>query len=122
MERMFLIDAIINSNETRKDYLTEVILKCKPKVVGIYRLLMKSNSDNFREAAVHGIIERLQKSNVAVIIYEPLLKYDKFQKLALVSDIEKFKAESDIVLANRTTLELEDISKKVFTRDIFGLD
>ena len=117
-----LIGAIINSNDTRKDYLTKVILEKKPKVVGVYRLLMKAHSDNFREASILGIIERLKKLNVIVIIYEPLLKSRRFQEMDVFSNIKDFKAKSDIILANRLTNEIMDTPSKIFTRDIFGSD
>ena len=117
-----LIGAIINSNDTRKDYLTKVILEKKPKVVGVYRLLMKAHSDNFREASILGIIERLKKLNVIVIIYEPLWKSRRFQEKDVFSNIKEFKAKSDIILANRLTNEIMDTPSKVFTRDIFGSD
>lgn len=115
-----LIGAIINSNDTRKDYLTKVILEKKPKVVGVYRLLMKAHSDNFREASILGIIERLKKLNVLVIIYEPLWKSRRFQEMDVFSNIKEFKAKSDIILANRLTNEIMDTPSKIFTRDIFG--
>ena len=117
-----LIGAIINSNDTRKDYLTKVILEKKPKVVGVYRLLMKAQSDNFREASILGIIERLKKLNVIVIIYEPLWKSQRFQEMDVFSNIKEFKAKSDIILANRPTNEIMDTPSKVFTRDLFGSD
>ena len=117
-----LIGAIINSNDTRKDYLTKVILEKKPKVVGVYRLLMKAQSDNFREASILGIIERLKKLNVIVIIYEPLWKSHRFQEMDVFSNIKEFKAKSDIILANRPTNEIMDTPSKVFTRDLFGSD
>ena len=117
-----LIGAIINSNDTRKDYLTKVILEKKPKVVGVYRLLMKAQSDNFREASILGIIERLKKLNVIVIIYEPLWKSRRFQEMDVLLNIKEFKAKSDIILANRLTNEIMDTPSKVFTRDIFGAD
>ena len=117
-----LIGAIINSNDTRKDYLTKVILEQKPNVVGVYRLLMKAQSDNFREASILGIIERLKKLNVTVIVYEPLWKSRKFQEMDVFSNIKEFKAKSDIILANRPTNEIMDTPSKVFTRDLFGSD
>ena len=117
-----LIGAIINSNDTRKDYLTKVILEKKPKVVGVYRLLMKAHSDNFREASILGIIERLKKLNVIVIIYEPLWKSRRFQEMDVFLNIKEFKAKSDIILANRLTNEIMDTPSKIFTRDIFGSD
>ncbi len=117
-----LIGAIINSNDTRKDYLTKIILEKKPKVVGVYRLLMKAHSDNFREASILGIIERLKKLDVIVIIYEPLWKSRRFQEMDVLSNIKEFKAKSDIILANRLTNEIMDTPSKIFTRDIFGSD
>ena len=117
-----LIEAIVNSNKTRKKFITEEILKKKPKVVGIYRLTMKSGSDNFRSSAIQDIIKNLRESNVKVIIYEPTLKKSEFNGFEIINDLEEFKRQSSIILANRKDKELKDIKNKVYTRDIFSRD
>jgi len=117
-----LIGAIVEANETRKMFITDQILAKKPKVVGIYRLIMKSGSDNFRSSAVQGIIEKLRANNVEVVIYEPVLKEDEFEGLRVVVEIEEFKTISDIIVANRFEGSLSDVKDKVYTRDIFNSD
>ena len=117
-----LIGAIVDSNETRKEFITQQILASKPKTVGIYRLIMKSGSDNFRSSAVQGIIERLEAENVTVIIYEPVLKEDTLEGLEVVKELDNFKNRSDIIVANRIEDDIEDVSQKVYTRDIFKSD
>ena len=117
-----LIAAIVDSNETRKEFVTNQILQSNPKVVGIYRLIMKSGSDNFRSSAVQGIIEKLQSKNIEVIIYEPVIKDNIFEGLEVYHDLNKFKETSDIIVANRLEEILEDASSKVYTRDIFNSD
>ena len=104
----------------RKFYIAEQVLKRKPKVVGVYRLTMKSDSDNFREAAVIDIIEYLKAKDIKVIVYEPLIKEDKFLDFQVINDLNSFKKVSDIILANRYNSELDDVKDKVYTRDIFG--
>jgi len=117
-----LIGAIVDSNETRKEFITNQILSKKPSVVGIHRLIMKSGSDNFRSSAVQGIIEKLQKSGTEVVIYEPVLEEDEFEGLKVIKDINDFKSLSDVIVANRHDAELEDVKEKVYTRDIFNSD
>ena len=117
-----LIGAIVDSNETRKEFITKQILKSKPKTVGIHRLIMKAGSDNFRSSAVQGIIEKLQKNGTEVVIYEPVLEEDNFEGLKVIKDINDFKNISDVIVANRHDAELEDVKEKVYTRDIFNSD
>ncbi|OKZ73779.1 MAG: UDP-glucose 6-dehydrogenase [Clostridium sp. 26_22] len=117
-----LIEAIVNSNKTRKDFITEEILKRKPEIVGIYRLTMKSGSDNFRSSAIQDIIKNLRANNIKVIIYEPTLTQKEFNGFEIENSIEKFKKVSSIILANRQEKLLEDVMDKVYTRDLFSRD
>ena len=117
-----LIEAIVNSNKTRKDFITEEILKRKPEIVGIYRLTMKAGSDNFRSSAIQDIIKNLRANNIKVIIYEPTLSQKEFNGFEIVNNIEEFKERSSIILANRQEKLLEDVMDKVYTRDIFSRD
>ncbi|MGK0255414.1 MAG: UDPglucose 6-dehydrogenase [Arcobacteraceae bacterium] len=117
-----LISAIVDSNDTRKEFITNQILARTPKVVGIYRLIMKSGSDNFRSSAVQGIIEKLLAKNVKVVIYEPVLDTDTFEGLSVIKDLSEFKNISDVIVANRLDEVLKDVSAKVYTRDIFNSD
>jgi len=117
-----LISAIVDSNETRKKYIAAQILKKNPKVVGIYRLIMKSGSDNFRSSAVQEILKELLKKCVEIIIYEPGLDKSTFEDLRVVNDFDEFKALSDIVVANRIDDILENVSEKVYTRDVYKSD
>lgn len=116
-----LIEAIVKSNETRKDYIAEMVLKSNPRVVGIYRLTMKTGSDNFRESAIQGIIDRLEK-RVEIIIYEPTLTIDKFHNCKVVKNLEEFKKLSDIILANRQDENTKQMGDKIYTRDVFVRD
>jgi len=115
-----LINAIVESNSTRFNFLSEVILKQNPKVVGAYRLVMKHDSDNFRFSAIQEIMKILINKGIEIIVYEPTLNASQFKDYQIVNDINNFKSRSDIVIANRKSIELDDISSKVFTRDIFG--
>jgi len=117
-----LITAIVASNFTRKRFLVNAILKRKPSTVGVFRLTMKSESDNFRESAVIDLLYMLNEAGVAVVVYEPLLRADIFKNSKIVNDINEFKIISDVILANRLDKELIDVAEKVFTRDIFGVD
>ena len=117
-----LIGAIVDSNETRKEFITKQILSKSPKVVGIHRLIMKSGSDNFRSSAVQGIIEKLQAKNVEVVIYEPVLEEIEFEGLKIIKEISEFKSISDVIVANRFDTEIEDVKEKIYTRDVFNSD
>ena len=117
-----LIRAIVDANRTRKDFLSDQILMRGPKVVGIYRLVMKAGSDNFRQSSIQGIMKRLKAKGIEVIVYEPVLQEPDFFRSRVVNDLEAFKAEADLIVANRLTDEITDVSDKVFTRDLFGAD
>ncbi|MDB4017193.1 nucleotide sugar dehydrogenase [Amylibacter sp.] len=117
-----LIQAIVDANITRKDFLAEQILMKNPKTVGIFRLVMKLGSENFRESSIQGIMKRLKAKGVEVIIYEPAMADSTFFNSRVVQDLGCFKAEADIIIANRTTSDIADVAKKVFTRDLFGSD
>lgn len=117
-----LISAIVQSNATRKDFISERIVARKPRVVGIYRLVMKAGSDNFRDSSIQGIMKRIKAKGIEVIVYEPVLKDDLFFNSRVIRDLDTFKAEADLILANRRTDALADVADKVFTRDLFGSD
>ena len=114
----YLIEAIVNSNSARKDFIAESIIQRNPKKVGVYRLIMKEGSDNIRESSIQGVIKRIKAKGIEVIIYEPLIKEPDFFKSKLV-DLETLKSETDIILTNRMHKDLEDVKDKVFTRDLF---
>ena len=117
-----LIKAIVDSNRTRKDFIADSIIARQPKTVGIYRLVMKSGSDNFRVSAVQGIMKRIKAKGIDVIVYEPILEETHFYNSEVITDLDKFKAKSDIIVANRLVHEIADVKNKVFTRDLFGND
>jgi len=117
-----LIGAIVDANNTRKNFIADSILKRKPRVVGIYRLVMKSGSDNFRASAVQGIMKRIKAKGVEVIVYEPVLKEDTFFHSTVITDVQEFMTLADIIVANRLTDELQAVKDKVYTRDLFGSD
>lgn len=117
-----LIGAIVDANETRKHFIANQIMSSKPKIVGIYRLIMKSGSDNFRSSAVQGIIEKIKAHGAEVIIFEPVLKEETFEGLKMVQDLNTFKQIADLIVANRFENELLDVKEKVYTRDIFNSD
>jgi len=117
-----MIKAIVDSNSTRKDFIAEQILKSNPEVVGMYRLVMKQGSDNFRASAVQGIMKRIKAKGVKVVVYEPVLKERLFFKSEVISDLEEFKKTADVIVVNRIVSELKDVSEKVYSRDLFGKD
>lgn len=112
----------MDANTTRKDFIADSILKRNPKVVGIYRLVMKSGSDNYRASAIQGVMKRLKAKGIEVVVYEPALKESSFFNSKVISDLEKFKAISDVIVANRRSDVLQDVVSKLYTRDLFGVD
>lgn len=117
-----LIHAIVEANRTRKDFIADDVIARSPKVVGIYRLVMKSGSDNFRASAIQGVMKRIKAKGIEVIVHEPVLQTPNFYNSRVINDLERFKSEADLILANRLSAELEDVSDKVYTRDLFGND
>ncbi len=115
-----LISAIVESNRTRKDFIAKEIISKNLQKVGVYRLVMKSGSDNFRSSAVQGVMKRIKEKGIEVIVYEPTLQQSKFFHYKVINDLAEFKYQSNIILANRVSSELEDVKYKVYTRDLFG--
>ncbi|MBE8190396.1 MAG: nucleotide sugar dehydrogenase [Candidatus Thioglobus sp.] len=117
-----LISAIVDSNRTRKDFIADSILAKNPKIVGIYRLIMKNGADNFRDSSAQGILKRLQSKGVKVLIYEPALNKSEFCKATVIQDLAEFKRRSEVIVANRLSADLADVAGKIYTRDLFGGD
>ncbi|KDC49488.1 nucleotide sugar dehydrogenase [Pseudoalteromonas fuliginea] len=117
-----IIGAIVDANTTRKDFIADSIIKRSPKVVGVYRLVMKAGSDNFRASAIQGIMERIKAKGIEVVVYEPVLQESEFFHSRVIKDLNEFKRISDVVVSNRMVKELSDITDKVYTRDLFGSD
>ena len=117
-----IMEAIINSNTTRKDFIAEQIIKLKPKVVGVYKLVMKEGSDNIRESSIQGIMKRVKSKGIKIIVYEPMIKENSFFNSDVIKDLSEFKNKSDLIICNRMSQELKDVQKKIFTRDLFQKD
>jgi UDPglucose 6-dehydrogenase len=117
-----MIQAIVDANRTRKDFIADSIVSRQPKIVGIYRLIMKSGSDNFRASAIQGIMKRIKAKGIEVVVYEPVLKEEDFFNSRVVKDLEEFKKISDVIVANRVTGDIEDVLDKVYSRDLFNAD
>lgn len=117
-----LMQAIVDSNTTRKDFIAESVVRRKPNIVGIYRLIMKSGSDNFRSSSIQGVMKRIKAKGIEVVVYEPELKESKFFNSRVISDLDQFMRMSDVIVANRVTAEISNVREKIFTRDLFGND
>ncbi|MDN3552600.1 nucleotide sugar dehydrogenase [Halomonas almeriensis] len=117
-----LIQAIVDANTTRKDFIAESVIRREPRVVGVYRLIMKAGSDNFRASAMQGVMKRIKAKGIEVVVYEPVLEEDTFYGSRVMRDLDAFKQEAELILSNRMVAELEDVAGKVYTRDLFGGD
>ena len=117
-----IIGAIVDANRTRKDHIADMILAYKPKIVGIYRLTMKTDSDNFRQSSIQGIMKRIKAKGIEVVVYEPSLKEDNFFNSKVIRDLDEFKKMADVIVVNRMTEELADVEEKIYTRDIYSRD
>lgn len=117
-----LIGAVVEANSLRKDFIADAIIKRRPKVVGIYRLIMKTGSDNFRASSIQGVMKRIKAKGIEVVVYEPVLEGNEFFRSKVIKDLSEFKAMSDVIVANRRSDEIKDVEEKVYTRDLFGRD
>ncbi|MCL7751325.1 nucleotide sugar dehydrogenase [Guyparkeria hydrothermalis] len=117
-----IIGAIVDANHTRKDFIADSVIKRNPNVVGIYRLVMKNGSDNFRASAIQGVMKRIKAKGIEVVVYEPVMEEDRFYNSRVIHDVEEFKRISDVIVANRRSSNLADVMDKVYTRDLFGAD
>jgi len=117
-----IMGAIVDANRTRKDHVADMIIQRKPKVVGIFRLAMKAGSDNFRQSSIQGVMKRIKAKGIEVVVYEPFLLEDQFYHSRVIRDLDEFKAISDVIVANRLTDDIRDVTEKVYTRDLFGKD
>lgn len=117
-----IMGAIVDSNRTRKDHIADMILSRKPKIVGIYKLTMKTNSDNFRQSSIQGVMKRIKAKGIEIVVYEPTLKEDKFYNSKVINDLAEFKNISDVIVTNRMTDEISDVTDKIYTRDLYSRD
>ena len=117
-----LVSAIVEANRTRKDHIADMIIERQPKIVGVYRLTMKSDSDNFRASAIQGVMKRIKAKGIEVVVYEPTLEADDFFRSRVIRDLAEFKAMSDVIITNRWSDDLADVQDKVYTRDLFDRD
>ncbi len=117
-----IMSAIVDANRTRKDHIADMVIKKNPNIVGVYRLTMKTDSDNFRQSAIQGVMKRIKAKGIEVVVYEPALKEDEFYRSRVIKDLDEFKKISDVIITNRLSDEIKDVREKVYTRDIFSRD